>query len=105
VTIDRAIIEERDTEIRQLEREIVGLNEVFKDVAELVKEQGETITTIEDETLKAAHNVEEGVGQLRKASEYQKSSRSKLCCLALIATAIVAAVAVFCGVYFGVIKK
>jgi len=104
-TVDKAIIEERDSQIKFLESEMKGLNDMFVDIATMIKEQGDMVNTIEDNTFKASNAVEDGVGQLRKASEYQQSSRKKLCCLLLIVVLILAVIGGFIGIYFGAFKK
>jgi len=103
--VDKSIIEERDTNIKFLESEMKGLNEMFVDIATMIKEQGDMVNTIEDNTFKASNAVEDGVQQLRKASEYQQSSRKKLCCLLLIVVLILAAIGAFIGIYFGAFHK
>jgi len=102
--VDHAIIEERDNEMKFLENELHGLNEMFVDIAQMIKEQGEDIITIDDNTQKANSSVEDGVKELQKASEYQKSSRNKLCCLALIIVIVLAAIGIFLGIWFGALK-
>ena len=103
--VDKAILEERDNELKHLEGELTALNGMFGDVARLIKEQGEDIITIEDNTRNAAVKVEDGYHQLQKASEYQKSSRKKLCCLLLIFVIIVAVLALIFGIYFGIFRR
>eukprot|EP01117_Protostelium_nocturnum_P002071 TRINITY_DN12712_c0_g1_i1.p1 TRINITY_DN12712_c0_g1~~TRINITY_DN12712_c0_g1_i1.p1 ORF type:complete len:270 (-),score=52.92 TRINITY_DN12712_c0_g1_i1:40-849(-) len=103
--VDSAIIEERNEDIRKLEKDMQQLNEVFIDVARIIDEQGHMITTIEDNTFHAANNTEEGTNQLRQASTYQRSSRSKLCCLLLILVLVLAALGLFAGLWLGVFKK
>jgi len=102
--VDQAIIEERDSEMKFLESEMKGLNEMFVDIAVMIEEQGKEISTIEDNTYKASAGVQEGVTELQKASEYQKSSRKKLCCLLLISVIILAIIGIVIGVYFGALK-
>lgn len=63
--VERSIMEERNEEIKYLENELKGLNEIFVDVATMIKEQGEQIMTIEQNTEIAASSVEEGVSQLK----------------------------------------
>jgi len=104
-SVDSAIIEERTTDIKYLENELRGLNEMFVDIASMLKEQQEGVNQIEDDTNSAVVNTEAGVNDLKAASESSSSYRSKLCCLALIITLIVAALILFFGIWLGVIKK
>lgn len=71
----------------------------------MIKEQGEDIITIEGNTETGLKHMEDGVNQLQKASEYQKSSRTKLCCILLIIVLIVGAIAAFLGIYCGAMGK
>jgi len=88
--VDEQILKQRNEELKQLERELTGLNEMFVDVSNLVVQQGTMITSIEDNTRKTADETKTAVGELKKASEYQRSSRSKLCCILLLAVIILA---------------
>ncbi|XP_014669928.1 PREDICTED: syntaxin-12-like [Priapulus caudatus] len=84
VDFEIALYEERDERIRQIEADILDVNEIFRELASLVHEQGEVVDTIEANVEKAATEVEEGATQLQRASKYQKSYRKKLCCLVVI---------------------
>jgi len=88
-----SIIQDREEGIKKIEGTIREVNEIFTDLAQLVNEQGIMIDNIESNIESTAHNTAEGVVELRKASDHQKSSRNKLCCLALI-IAVVAALVV-----------
>ncbi|XP_046573733.1 syntaxin-12-like [Haliotis rubra] len=81
---DLALIREREERIRQLESDILDVNEIFRDLGAMIQEQGETLDTIEANVEKAYGNVETGNEQLVKASQYQKSSRKKMCCLLVV---------------------
>ena len=48
------------------------------DLAELVEEQHETIVTIDQEARDAYDKTKAGVGELDKASSYQKSANSNM---------------------------
>ncbi len=58
---DLALLQEREERIRQLESDILDVNEIFRDLGQLVHEQGETIDTIEA-------NVEQAYNQVRVMS-------------------------------------
>ncbi|EGC38378.1 hypothetical protein DICPUDRAFT_148991 [Dictyostelium purpureum] len=86
-----SIIQERDEGIRKIEQSIVEINEIFLDLSNIVAEQGVMINTIEASLESTAMNTKEGVVHLQKASQHQRSSRTKMCWIALILL-IVAAV-------------
>ncbi|WAR02733.1 STX12-like protein [Mya arenaria] len=91
---DLALIGEREDQIRALEGDILDVNEIFRDLGAMVHDQGEQIDTIEANVEAAATHVEEGVGQLHKASVYQKKSRKKLCCLVVVLLVIAGVIAI-----------
>ncbi|KAL4224505.1 Syntaxin-7 [Mactra antiquata] len=87
---DLALIREREEQIRELEGDILDVNEIFRDLGAMIYDQGEQIDTIEQNVEQAYTHVEEGRQQLSKASTYQKKSRKKLCCLVVILLVIAA---------------
>lgn len=91
---DLALIREREEQIRELEGDILDVNEIFRDLGAMIHEQGEQIDTIEANVEKAYTDVEAGTGQLQAASKYQQKSRKKLCCLVVILVVVVAVVAI-----------
>jgi syntaxin 7 len=87
-----ALIEEREQGIKQIETSIHEVNQIFIDLATLVNEQSPMIDNIENHIDSAVSNVSRGVVELRQAAEYQKSARTKMCCLVVIILAIVGVV-------------
>ncbi|PVD33920.1 hypothetical protein C0Q70_05182 [Pomacea canaliculata] len=68
---DLALLREREERIRQLESDILDVNEIFRDLGAMISEQGEVLNDIEANVERAYSNVETGNEQLIKASEYQ----------------------------------
>jgi len=93
-----ALIADREQGIKEIEKTVVEVNEIFRDLSHLVQEQGVMIDNIESNIETSVVKTSEGVEDLRKANEYQKSSRNKMCCLALIILIIAAVIVVV--VYF-----
>lgn len=81
---DLTLIREREERIRQLESDILDVNEIFRDLGTMVMEQGEILNDIESNVQRAHDNVESGNEQLVTAATYQRKSRKKQCCLLLI---------------------
>jgi len=100
--IDQRILVERNEELKKLESELQGLNDMFVDVSNLVIQQGTMISSIEDNTRKTADETKSAVGELQKASEYQRSSRKKLCCILLLAVIILGLAGAFVGIALAV---
>lgn len=92
--VDLAALREREQQIQQLERDIVDVNKIFKDVAMMVHDQGEVIDSIETNVEQAAIQVEHGGEELRQARVYQSKARRKTCWLVLILLVVLAVVAV-----------
>ncbi|XP_069132228.1 syntaxin-7-like [Argopecten irradians] len=91
---DLALISEREERIRQLEADVLDVNEIFKDLNVMIHEQGEAVDSIEANVERAYGNVEQGTGHLGKAAEYQKKSRKKMCILVVILVVVAAVVAI-----------
>ena len=78
------LIIEREGEIRQIEQSVGELNELFRDVAHIVREQGDVLDTIDVNVENTLQDTRGADVELRSASRYQKSARNKACCLLLI---------------------
>jgi len=78
------LLQERERAVRQLEADIGDVNQIFKDLAAMVHDQGELIDSIEANVETSSVRVEEGVEQLRQAERYQNKARRKKMLLALI---------------------
>lgn len=84
VNFQEQLIIERESEIRNIEQSVGELNELFRDVAHMVHEQGAQLDIIE-ENVEVTHDASRGAHvNLKQASNYQKSARSKACILLLI---------------------
>ncbi|KAJ8985382.1 hypothetical protein NQ317_007539 [Molorchus minor] len=81
---------EREARIKQIESDVLDINQIMRELGAFVHIQGETIDTIENSIDHAAGNVEEGTEQLIKASQYQNKYRRKLLYLVVIGLIIVA---------------
>lgn len=77
--IDLQALEEQERSIRELEENIVSVNEIYKKLGALVYEQGNTIDSIEQSVENTSVFVQEGATQLRQAGEYRVSSARDHC--------------------------
>uniref|UniRef100_A0A3P9AB22 t-SNARE coiled-coil homology domain-containing protein n=1 Tax=Esox lucius TaxID=8010 RepID=A0A3P9AB22_ESOLU len=68
---DLELIKERETNIRQLESDILDVNQIFKDLAVMIHDQGELIDSIEANVESAEVHVDRGTEQLQRAAYYQ----------------------------------
>ena len=84
VDFQDSLIVERESEIRNIEQSVGELNELFRDVAHIVHEQGAQLDTISGNVQNVATDTQHADLELRSASRYQKNARGKACCLLVI---------------------
>jgi len=70
-------LREREESIRQLESDILDVNQIFKELATMVHEQGDTIDSIEANIESSSFQVHQGTEQISRAAKYQTSARRK----------------------------
>lgn len=78
------LIIERESEIRNIEQSVGELNELFRDVAHMVHEQGQSLDVISANVTSTRDDTQNADQQLRTASRHQKSARGKACILLVI---------------------
>uniref|UniRef100_A0ABM5GCZ1 t-SNARE domain-containing protein 1 isoform X3 n=1 Tax=Pogona vitticeps TaxID=103695 RepID=A0ABM5GCZ1_9SAUR len=78
---DLEAIREREETIQKIESDMLDVNQIIKDLASMVYEQGDTIDSIEANIETASSNVESANEQLAKASQHQRRARRMKCCL------------------------
>lgn len=81
-------IQERHDTVKEIERSLLELHQVFLDMATLVEAQGHQLSDIESNVARANSFVRRGTEQLQFSREYQKSSR-KCTCIAIILGAVI----------------
>ena len=75
-----AEIQERHDAVKELERKLLELHQIFLDMSVLVEAQGEMLDNIENQVSKSVDYVHRGQVSLIQARKYQKSSRKWMCC-------------------------
>ncbi|KAE8715167.1 SYP124 protein [Hibiscus syriacus] len=80
-------IQERHDAVKEIEKNLLELHQIFLDMAALVEAQGHQLNDIESNVAHASSFVRRGTEQLQEAREQQKSSR-KWTCYAIIAAII-----------------
>jgi t-SNARE complex subunit (syntaxin) len=98
--VDLQGLREREDAIRKLEADISDVNQIFKDLAVLVHEQGEMIDSIEANVDSAQVNVQHANTQLSEARNYQSKARRKMVCI--IGFLVALALILFLIIYFSV---
>ena len=89
VEFQESLIVEREAEIRNIEQGVTELNELFRDVAHIVTEQGEQLDIIEQNVDNTRTDTSGADRELRAAAKYQRNARSKACVLLLILAVVV----------------
>jgi len=93
VEFEREMLVERDERIRQIESDVIDVNQIMKELSAIVQEQGENLNSIENNIDQTYTHVEEGRQQLEKASSYQRTHCKWLCFLAILGVTMAGVVA------------
>ncbi|KAF7586772.1 hypothetical protein BBP40_008365 [Aspergillus hancockii] len=88
VDFQESLIIEREAEIRNIEQSVGELNELFRDVAHIVHEQGGQLDIISENVENVTNDTRGANVELRSASRHQKNARNKACCLLVILAVI-----------------
>lgn len=82
------IAAQREQEVNNIVKSIVDLNDIFKELARMVEDQGTILDRIDYNIEQTQSQVYEGFKQLQKAETYQRKNR-KMCCIIILAASIV----------------
>ncbi len=78
-------IQERHDSVKEIEKSLLELHQIFMDMAVLVEAQGEQLNNIEAQVNSAANYVEGGTNQLTIAKRHQRNARKwTLCAIILL---------------------
>lgn len=92
LAIENRIAHEREEGIRRIQSQVSEVNQIFRDLASIVTEQGQQFETIEDQAESSATNTKATVKELKKTADRQRSQRERLFCM------LAAAILVLCFV-------
>lgn len=92
VTFTARLLEERDAGIRRVQGQMAEVTQIFRDLAGIVKEQGQQFETIEQQAETAAMNTEQAGKELKKAANGQRPTRDRLLCMIALALLVLFAV-------------
>lgn len=79
---------EREQRFRQIEADVLDVNQIMKELSSITNQQAEVIDTIENTIEHTVSNVESGATELAKAAEYQNRYRRKVLILLIIAVVL-----------------
>jgi len=77
------LIHEREREIAGIQRQVVEVNEIFRDLGRMIAEQSPQIERIEGHITDVVGNVNIADSEVTEANELHKKSRNKLCFISL----------------------
>lgn len=72
-------IQERHDSVKEIEKNLLELHQIFMDMSVLVEAQGEQLNNIEAQVNRSASYVERGSTHLRVAKQHQRSKRKWTC--------------------------
>lgn len=87
-------IQERHDAVKEIEKKLLDLQQIYLDMAVLVDAQGEILDNIESQVATAVTNVQSGTTALQTAKKLQKNSRKWMCIAIIILLLIVAVIVV-----------
>ncbi|KAL0328031.1 UNVERIFIED_CONTAM: syntaxin [Sesamum calycinum] len=87
-------IQERHDAVKEIEKKLLDLHQIYLDMAVLVEAQGEILDNIESQVSNAVDHVQSGTTALQNAKKLQKNSR-KWMCIAIIILLVIVAIIVF----------
>lgn len=87
--LKKQVYEERQEKIQELHKDMVVVNEMFKDMSNLVKEQGEMLNVVERHVDVAVKETDVAAKELIKASDYQAKANKKKICLYIVLALII----------------
>ncbi|KAF8391497.1 hypothetical protein HHK36_023802 [Tetracentron sinense] len=87
-------IQERHDAVKEIEKKLLDLHQIYLDMAVLVEAQGDLLDNIETQVTNAVDHVQSGTTALKKAKKLQKSSRKWMCVAMIILLIIVAVIVV-----------
>ncbi|KAL0311220.1 UNVERIFIED_CONTAM: syntaxin [Sesamum angustifolium] len=87
-------IQERHDAVKEIEKKLLDLHQIYLDMAVLVEAQGEILDNIESQVSNAVDHVQSGTTALQNAKKLQKNSR-KWTCIAIIILLVIVAIIVF----------
>jgi syntaxin 16 len=82
------VMETREKEVMNIVKSIVDLNTIYKDLSQMVEEQGTILDRIDYNVEATQTRVYEGYKQLQKAERYQRANRKMYCILILSVTVL-----------------
>lgn len=82
------MVQQREQEVNAIVKSIIDLNAIFKDLSQMVADQGTILDRIDYNVEQSQTQVYEGFRQLQKADAYQRKNR-KMCAILVLSGMII----------------
>jgi len=79
-----AVIMEREQGIREIEKSVHDVNDIFRDLAVLIGDQGNMLDDIEAGISHTAQHTDTANSELKKAAANKKKARRTMCCITVV---------------------
>ncbi|GFX12185.1 syntaxin-16 [Trichonephila clavipes] len=89
VESNTSMVEQREREIKQIVKSIAELNDIFKDLACMVADQGTVLDRIDYNLEQVQTQVSSGLQQLQKAQTYHRKNRKIIWIMCLAACCVI----------------
>ncbi|XP_054275419.1 syntaxin-12 [Macrosteles quadrilineatus] len=86
--LDLEMLQQQEQSIQVLEKNICEVNDIFKELAVMVHDQGEMVDNIEASLENTTVHVSKATSELQQAAQYTNKLRKKRCILLLCGSAI-----------------
>ncbi|XP_013783087.1 syntaxin-16-like [Limulus polyphemus] len=82
------VVDQREKEIAHVVQSIAELNEIFRDLATIIADQGTILDRIDYNLENVQTQVHQGLQKLQRAESYQRKNHKMMCILVLAATTV-----------------
>jgi len=84
VALQSRMTMERAEGIKRIQSQVTEVNQMFRDLASIVSDQGQQFDTIEQQAESASSNTKSATKELKKTSDKQRSHFERLCCMLVL---------------------
>ena len=108
IEFNQSIIDEQNEEIKQICKDLVDINDIFKDLNNMIKLQDHSVNRIEKQIDESVIKTEKGINELNHANKYHNewiTTKNKLLLLSALTLTINIPIAVSIGIKVGIISS
>jgi hypothetical protein len=90
--LQNSMVLERDEGIKRIQHQVKEVNQIFRDLGQMVDDQGHHLETIESAAEATSQHISTAVVEAKKMGERQQGKSSWLCCILMVLFLILAIV-------------